>query len=327
MTVPIQNRTKQIPRRFCIAPMMNHTDRHFRYFLRLLSPHAWLFTEMIPAQALRHGQAQALLAFDPQEHPIALQLGSSEPSDLALCASQAEAAGYDEINLNVGCPSSRVQAGRFGACLMKEPQRVAECITAMCDRVDIPVTVKCRIGVDDQDTDEEFFEFVQTLSQAGCSIFYVHARKGLLSGLSPRQNRSIPPLNYPRVWRLKQAFPRLTIVINGGIRTLEEVRQQLEQVDGVMLGRIACDDHQVLRAVEQELFPVEQDSPTSLEVLENYLPYLETQHRQGVPLALMTRHLTGLFRGQPGARKWRQQAARPDTFSSLQKTARQVASQ
>ena len=226
-------------RTFCIAPMMDHTDRHFRYFVRVLSPHAWLFTEMIATDAVLHGTPNLCLGLIPAEQPVALQLGGSDPEDLARCAAIAQDFGYDEVNLNVGCPSSRVSAGRFGACLMKEPLRVADCVAEMQAKVQIPVTVKCRIGVDGQDTEEALTEFVQTVADAGCQTFYVHARIAMLSGLSPKQNRTIPPLNCGRVWALKHEFPHLTIVINGGIRSTEEVQQHLTQVDGVMVGRLA----------------------------------------------------------------------------------------
>ena len=313
---------------FCIAPMMDHTDRHFRYFLRLLSPHARLFTEMVTTGAVLHGKTDSLLGFGLAERPLALQLGGSEPEALARCAAIAQDFGYDEVNLNVGCPSGRVSAGRFGACLMKEPERVAEGIAAMMARVNIPVTVKCRIGVDARDSEEEFQSFVQTVAAAGCSTFYVHARKAVLAGLSPKQNRSVPPLNYARVWDLKRAFPELTVVINGGIRSVENVQQHLTRVDGVMVGRLAYEDHWVIREIEQALFPETSVPETPLDALDAYLPYMEEQNRAGVPLAHMTRHISALFRGCPGAKTWRQATAAPDTtgmsLESLRETARQV---
>ena len=310
---------------FCIAPMMDHTDRHFRYFLRVLSPHAWLFTEMVASGAVLHGDAESLLGFDPAEQPVALQLGGSDPDDLARCAAIAQDFGYGEVNLNVGCPSSRVSAGRFGACLMKEPLRVADCVAAMQAKVRIPVTVKCRIGVDRQDAEEVLTEFVQTVADAGCRTFYVHARIAMLSGLSPKQNRTIPPLNYERVWALKREFPHLTTVINGGIRSVEEVQQHLAQVDGVMVGRLACEDHWAIRQIERVLFPDSQVPETPLEAFDAYLPYLEEQCRAGVPLARMTRHITGLFRGCPGAKGWRQAAACPDSSVSALQALRETA--
>ena len=314
---------------FCIAPMMDYTDRHFRYFLRLLSPHARLFTEMVTTGAVLHGDADSLLGFNPAEHPLVLQLGGSEPEDLARCAAIAETFGYDEVNLNVGCPSNRVSAGRFGACLMKEPERVAEGIAAMKNRVKIPVTVKCRIGVDERDSEEEFQSFVQTMAAAGCSTFYVHARKAMLTGLSPKQNRSIPPLNHARVWDLKHGFPELTVVINGGVRSVEDVQQHLTRVDGVMVGRIAYEDHWVIREIEQALFPEASVPETPLDALDAYLPYMEVQREAGVPLAHMTRRINALFRGRPGAKAWRQLIAAPDasgvSLETLRKTAQQVA--
>ncbi len=314
---------------FCIAPMMDHTDRHFRYFLRVLSPHAWLFTEMVNTGAILHGDTQSLLEFNPAEQPIALQLGGSDPEDLARCAGIAQDFGYDEVNLNVGCPSGRVSAGRFGACLMKEPLKVADCVAAMQGNIQIPVTVKCRIGVDGQDTEETLAEFIRTVADAGCRTFYVHARVAVLSGLSPKQNRTVPPLNYARVWALKREFPHLDIVINGGIRSVEEVKQHLAQVDGVMVGRLACDNHWAIRQIEQTLFPDSSIPETPVEAFDAYVPYLEEQCRAGVPLARMTRHITSLFHGQPGAKNWRQAAACPDSSASalqaLQETAHRVA--
>ncbi len=315
-----------MPKRiFCIAPMMDHTDRHFRYFLRVLSPHAWLFTEMVTTGAVLHGDTESLLGFDPAEQPVALQLGGSDPEGLARCTAIAQDYGYNEVNLNVGCPSSRVSAGRFGACLMKEPLRVADCVAAMQAKVQTPVTVKCRIGVDGQDTEEALAEFVQIVADAGCQTFYVHARTAMLSGLSPKQNRTIPPLNYDRVWALKREFPHLTIVINGGIRSAEEVQQHLAQVDGVMVGRLACEDHWAIREIEQVLFPDSMAPKTPLEAFDAYLPYLEEQRRAGVPLARMTRHITGLFHGRPGAKNWRQAAASPDSSESALQALRETA--
>lgn len=312
---------------FCIAPMMDHTDRHFRYFLRVLSPHAWLFTEMVTTGAVLHGDTESLLGFDPAEQPVALQIGGSDPGDLARCAGIAQDFGYDEVNLNVGCPSSRVSAGRFGACLMKEPLRVADCVAEMQAKVRIPVTVKCRIGVDGQDTEEALTKFIQTVSDAGCRTFYVHARIAMLSGLSPKQNRTIPPLNYGRVWALKREFPHLAIVINGGIRSAEEVQEHLTRVDGVMVGRLACEDHWTIREIEQVLFSDSIAPETPLEAFDAYLPYLEEQRRAGVPLARMTRHITGLFRGRPGAKNWRQVAACPDSSASALQALREAACQ
>ncbi len=315
---------------FCIAPMMDRTDRHFRYFLRILSPHAWLFTEMVTTGAMLHGNAESLLKFNSAERPVALQLGGSDPNELALCAEIAQQYGYDEVNLNVGCPSGRVSAGRFGACLMKEPARVADCVAAMRAKAQVPVTVKCRIGVDQQDTEESLTKFIQTVSDAGCRTFYVHARVAMLSKLNPRQNRAIPPLNYDRVWALKREFPDLFIVINGGIHSIEDARMHLSRVDGVMVGRLACEDHWAIRKIQRALFPEsEAETPkTPLEALDAYLPYLEEQCEEGIPLARMTRHIARLFRGVPGAKEWRRATACPNSSASalrsLRETARQV---
>ncbi len=314
-------------RTFCIAPMMDHTDRHFRYLMRLLAPHAWLFTEMIPAGAVLHGNASKFLDFNEEEHPVSLQLGGSEPGDLARCAAMAQEQGYDEVNLNVGCPSGRVSAGRFGACLMKEPERVAECVSAMQARTDIPVSVKCRIGVDRQDSAEDLHRFVATVAEAGCQIFYVHARKAMLSGLSPKQNRTIPPLNYERVWELKREFPQLTVVVNGGIRAVDEVYRQLAHMDGVMIGRLAYEDPWTVRRMENELFSASNIPATPSEVLEAYLPYLERERLRGVPLARMTRHISGLLHGRPGARNWRRVATRPEPEDAALNALRDMAGQ
>ncbi len=307
--------------------MMDYSDRHFRYLMRLLAPHSWVFTEMVPAGAIVHGNAAKFLQFDAHEHPVVLQVGGNDPDELAQCAAMAQKWGYDEVNLNVGCPSGRVSAGRFGACLMKEPQRVAECVRAMQDEVSIPVSVKCRIGVDEQDSSKTLDFFVQTVADAGCRIFYVHARKALLSGLSPKQNRNIPPLDYSRVWALKRDFPQLTIVINGGIRTSEEAKQHLSRVDGVMVGRLAYENHWSVRQLEQELFPPSSDT-TRHDIVKAYLPYLQSQNREGVPMARMTRHLASLFRGQPGARDWRRMVSNPtpaeSTLHEMQEMAARI---
>ena len=310
---------------FCIAPMMDRTDRHFRYFLRVLSPHARLFTEMVTTGAILHGDADSLLEFDPAERPVALQLGGSDPDSLVRCAGVAQDRGYDEVNLNVGCPSGRASSGSFGACLMKDPLRVADCVAAMRSKVQIPVTVKCRIGVDRQDSEEALTEFIQTVSNAGCRTFYVHARIAMLSKLSPRQNRMVPPLNYERVWALKREFPDLAIVINGGIRSVEEVREHLDRVDGVMVGRLACEDHWAIRQIERALYPDSKVPKTPLDALDAYLPYLEKQCRAGVPLARMTRHIRSLFRGHPGAKSWRQAATFPNSSASGLQTLREIA--
>ena len=291
--------------RFCVAPMMDWTDPHERYFLRLISRRARLYTEMVTTGAVIFGDRNRFLAFSAEEHPVALQLGGSDPQDMALCARLGEDAGFDEININVGCPSDRVQAGRFGACLMREPGLVAGCVSEMRARVSIPVTVKCRIGVDQSDSYEELCEFTQQMSDAGCEVIIVHARKAWLSGLSPKENREIPPLNYPRVYELKRQFPELTVVINGGITTLDEASRHLFQVDGVMVGRAAYQNPWSLQAVDGRIFGDSRTPVSRWDVLDSYKSYIGRQLASGVPLKRMARHLLGLFHGQPGARVWR----------------------
>ncbi|CAN5341377.1 tRNA dihydrouridine(20/20a) synthase DusA [soil metagenome] len=285
---------------------MDWTDRHCRYFLRIVAPCVRLYTEMIPAAALVRGDAERLLAFDPAEHPVALQLGGSEPAELASAARLGEDAGYDEINLNIGCPSDRVQSGRFGACLMAEPDRVAACVAALRDAVAVPVTVKCRIGIDEEDSDEFLETFVATVANAGCAVFIVHARKAILKGLSPKQNREVPPLEYPRVYRLKAAFPELTIVINGGIAGTQAVARHLEHVDGVMLGREAYHNPLWLGTLQAEfLSHGSWPAPSRDAVLRAFVPYVRARLAEGYRLHHMTRHILGLYAGQPGARRWR----------------------
>ncbi len=287
-----------------VAPMMDWTDRHCRYFLRQVAPSVELYTEMVTAAAIHHGDADRLLAFDPEEHPVVVQLGGSDPVLMAAASERAAAFGYDEININVGCPSDRVQSGRFGACLMAEPQLVAECYAAMQRAVDVPVTVKSRIGIDDLDSFEFLDTFVQTLADAGCRKFIVHARIALLSGLSPKENRSVPPLRYDRVYRLKRAHPELEIVINGGIQTVDAVDELLEQVDGVMIGREAYQNPWFLAVLEQHLDP-DVVPPERAEVARCMRSYMERECGNGVRVNSITRHLLGLFAGQPGARAWR----------------------
>ena len=295
--------------RFCVAPMMEWTDRHCRYFLRLLSRHALLYTEMVTSAAIVHGDRARLLDFDAAEHPLALQLGGSDPRELAESARIGEQWGYDEINLNVGCPSDRVQSGRFGACLMAEPPLVAECVAAMGAAVTVPVTVKCRIGIDERDSYEELHAFVRLVSEAGARTVIVHARKAWLSGLSPKENREIPPLVYPTVHRIKQDFPRLTIVINGGIDTLEGCHEQLRHVDGVMLGRAAYHNPWLLARVDAELFGDAHPVPSRHDALEAFLPYVERELRAGRRLCQISRHVLGLFQGCPGGRRFRRHIA------------------
>ena len=284
--------------------MMDWTDRHCRVLHRTLSGRAMLYTEMLTTGAILHGDRERLLAFDPVEHPVALQLGGSEPADLAEAARIGEAEGYDEINLNVGCPSDRVQSGRFGACLMREPELVAECMAAIAAAVKVPATVKCRIGVDDQDPEESLFTLVDLCAQAGVRHFVVHARKALLKGLSPKENRDVPPLNYPLVYRLKRERPDLTIVLNGGVATLDEAEGHLAHVDGVMLGRAAYHTPALLGEVDARLFG-EGETVSAAQAVARYRPYMARQLEGGTHLAAMTRHMLGLFHGEAGARTWR----------------------
>ena len=285
--------------------MMDWTDRHCRYFHRLLSPHARLYTEMVTSAALVRGDPCRLLAHDPAEHPLALQLGGSDPLELAQAARLGEQAGYDEINLNVGCPSDRVQSGRFGACLMREPALVGDCVRAMREAVGarVPVTVKCRIGVDEQDAYADLQHFVQSMLAAGVEVLIVHARKAWLQGLSPKENREIPPLDYPRVHRLKRDFPALTVVLNGGLTTVAQAEAQLAQVDGVMLGRAAYHDPFVLARLESALYGAAL--PAREQVLDRLRPYLEAEAARGTAFKHIARHLLGLYQGEPGARGFR----------------------
>lgn len=285
--------------------MMDWTDRHCRRFLRAISRHVLLYTEMVHANAVVKGKRGYLLQFDPAEHPVALQLGGSEPTLLAEAAAIGEQFGYDEINLNVGCPSDRVQSGRFGACLMAEPELVAECVAAMQARVSIPVTVKTRIGIDHLDSYEHLHQFVATVAAAGCGTFIVHARKAWLKGLSPKENREIPPLRYDVAARVKQDFPALQVMVNGGVKSLEEVEAQLRSFDGVMIGREAYQNPWMLAEADQQLFGADTPARSREAVLEEFLAYMEAELASGTPLRAMTRHMLGLFQGQPGARHWR----------------------
>lgn len=291
--------------RLCVAPMMDCTDRHARAFLRGFGADIVLYTEMVTAAALIHGDRERLLAYSPQEHPLALQLGGSDPTALAQAARMGADAGYDEINLNVGCPSDRVRSGHFGACLMLEPERVADCVAAMRSAVSIPVTVKCRLGVDDVDSDDHLHAFVDRVASAGCSLFIVHARKAILAGLSPRQNREIPPLQYHRVHRLAAARPDLEIILNGGLRDVASCRAQMPHVGGVMLGREAYYNPAILGPLNQVLLDPEAPVISADQALQRYLPYIDAQLAAGTPLIQMSRHLLGLFSGQPGARRFR----------------------
>ena len=287
-----------------VAPMMDWTDRHCRTFHRVLAPGALLYTEMVHAQAILHGDRERLLGFDDSEHPVALQLGGSDPAHLAQAAKVGEEWGYDEVNLNVGCPSDRVQAGRFGACLMKEPPLVAECIGAMIDAVKIPVTVKCRLGVDEQEDYGAFLKFVDTVAATGCQDFIVHARKAWLSGLSPKENRDIPPLRYDWVHRLKQERPALRISLNGGLATVEACIEQLAHVDAVMIGRMAYHEPYRLHLLDCALSRREPRTREAL--LREYLPYVQRHLDKGLALKHITRHILGLYHAQPGGRAYRQ---------------------
>ena len=307
-------------RRLSIAPMLDCTDRHERYFLRLISKHILLYSEMVVANAVLHTKPEQFLGHEAFEHPAVLQLGGSNPADLAQASKLVEAAGFQEVNLNCGCPSDRVQNGNFGACLMKSKSLVADCFKAMQDAVSIPVSIKCRIGVDEFDSWEFFEDFIQTIKGAGCRVFIVHARKAWLQGLSPKENREVPPLHYDFVHRLKAEMPELNISINGGIKTLDQVEEQLKDLDGVMVGREAYENPWFLRDADERIFGdkrPESDNPADIiagkarpatrkALLEAYLPYVEKQTAEGCPMTILVKHLYGLFTGLPGARKFRQ---------------------
>lgn len=291
--------------RFSVAPMLDWTDRHCRYFHRLLTKNTLLYTEMVTTGAIIYGKGD-YLAYSEEEHPVSLQLGGSDPAALAQCAKLAQERGYDEINLNVGCPSDRVQNGRFGACLMADAQLVADCVKAMRDMVSIPVTVKTRIGIDEQDSYEFLCEFIDTVSTKGdCDMFIIHARKAWLSGLSPKENREIPPLDYPRVYQLKRDFPHLTMALNGGVKTLEEAKEHLKHLDGVMVGREAYQNPSILTAVDNQLFDETMPIVDSVAAVRSMYPYIEKELSNGAYLGHMTRHMLGIFQGIPGARQWR----------------------
>jgi tRNA-dihydrouridine synthase A len=310
-----------LDRRLCVAPMMDWTDRHCRYFHRLLAPRALLYTEMIVADALLHGDVARLLAFDPAEHPVACQLGGSDPRKLAVAARRVAEAGYDEVNLNVGCPSDRVQSGRFGACLMREPGLVAECVAAMREAVDIPVTVKTRLGVDELDSEEFLARFIEVVAGGGCEVFILHARKAWLQGLSPKQNREIPPLDHERAYRMRAAFPRLDFVLNGGIREPAAATGHLRRMDGVMLGREAYEHPWQLRAFHASLLG-EAPATSREAVLAEMVRYAARERAAGTRLWSIARHLLGLYSGEPGARSFRRRlseacrdpAAAPETL-------------
>jgi len=312
-------------RTFSVAPMMDCTDRHARYFMRLITQRSLLYTEMVTTGAIIHGDRNHLLGYDPFEHPIALQLGGSDPDDLTVCAQIGQEWGYDEINLNVGCPSDRVQSGRFGACLMAEPELVRDCVGAMREAVSVPVTVKTRIGIDEEDSYEALQAFVRIVSESGCGVFIFHARKAWLKGLSPKENREVPPLKYDVVYQIKRDFPHLHVSINGGITSLDDVAKHLEAVDGVMVGREAYSNPYFMAKVDRRFFGDDHSVLSRHEVLKHYLVYVEQQLDQGRRLNQMSRHLVGLFQGQPGARAWRryisENAHKPHSDASVLRTA------
>ncbi len=288
-----------------IAPMMDYTDRHFRYVMRSLTKRILFYTEMITTQAIIHGDRTKLLDFSVEEKPVALQLGGDNPQQLAECAKIGQDWGYDEINLNVGCPSSRVQNGNFGACLMAQPETVAKCVEAMTKVVNIPVTVKHRIGIDNQDSYEDLSNFVKTVSSVGCKRFIVHARKAWLQGLSPKENREIPPLRYEDVYRLKRDFPHLTMEINGGIKTLEAIKTHLHYVDGVMIGRAAYDNPYLFASVDQEIYGSQQPIISREDAIASLYPYIDFWTARNVKLNTIMRHFLQIFFGQPGSRMWK----------------------
>ena len=292
-------------RQFCVAPMMQYTDMHDRYLLRLISKRIFLYTEMIATGSLIFGKCFNQLEFNTEEHPVGVQLGGSNISDLIECSKKCEQFGYDEINLNVGCPSDRVQKGKFGACLMLEPNLVAECLAAMKNSVSIPVSIKCRLGVDDHKEYKFLYDFVSIVKESGVKVFIIHARNGILKGLSPRQNRNIPPLKYDYVYRLKKDFPDLEIIINGGIKNLDDSQMHLEKVDGVMIGRAAYDNPFMLKDIDPRFYNVDSSANSKKEVLSQYLEYVERQIQNGHNLSRMMKHLFGLSRGDKYAKSFR----------------------
>ena len=294
-----------INRKFCVAPMMDWTDRHDRVFLRKFSKNILLYTEMITSASLEYGDAEYLLKYNEEEHPVALQIGGSKLDELSHGAILGERAGFDEINLNVGCPSDRVKSGEFGACLMAKPKLVADCIKSMKDSVNIPVTIKCRTGIDNLDSQSRLLEFIDTISSAGCKTFIIHARKAILNGLTPKENREIPPLNYQRVFAVKETFPDLEIVINGGISNLSDASSFLEKVDGVMIGREAYQNPFFLNEVDEVIFGCSPSEKDRTNHLEEYILYIESELQKGTPLKHMTRHILGLFKSQKGGKQFR----------------------
>lgn len=307
----------QPDRRLSVAPMMDWTTRDYRFLARLITRHTLLYTEMVVAQAILRGDRERFLAFNDEEHPVALQLGGCEPQDLAEAARIAEQYGYDEINLNVGCPSDRVQQGKIGAILMAEPELVGQCVEAMQAAVSVPVTVKTRIGIDDQDDYDFLYRFVSRMEQAGCPSLTIHARKAILSGLSPKENREIPPLIYQRAYAIKQAFPRMEIILNGGVKTLEEVHAHMGDVDGVMIGREAYQNPYFLADADRIVFADDHPVPSRRDIAEQFLPYVERRYALGHAPKHSLRHILNLFQGEPGARRFRRHLSenmhKPDT--------------
>ena len=296
---------KKLDHKFCIAPMMQYTDMHDRYLLRLISKRVFLYTEMIATGSLIYGKCYDQLEFNDEEHPVGIQLGGSNILDLVECSKKCEQYGYDEINLNVGCPSDRVQKGRFGACLMLEPKLVADCLSNMQNSVNIPISIKCRLGVDDNEDYQFLYDFVSVVKQSGVKVFIIHARNGILSGLSPRQNRTIPPLKYDYVYKLKNDFPDLEIIINGGIKTLDESSKHLTKVDGIMIGRAAYDNPFILKDIEPRFYNEDSSIKSKKEILNLYMEYVDKQLQNGHSLSRMMRHLFGLSKGDKNAKSFR----------------------
>ena len=313
--------------RFCVAPMMDRTDRHERFFLRSLSKNAYLYTEMINANAVLFGNQNELLKFNECEHPLAIQLGGNDPIKLSEAATISESYGYDEINLNVGCPSTKVQNGDFGAILMRNPNLVAKCVKAIKNNVNIPVSIKCRIGVDDMDEEKDLNTFIKKVSDSGCKIFIVHARKAWLKGLSPRENRNIPPLNYERVYKLKDEFPHLEIIINGGLETIEDSKNHLTKVDGVMMGRKAYENPFQLTKVDHLFYGMPFLSKTRKEVLLRMIPYIIQQHKAGIKINLISRHFMGLTKGTRFAKQIRANLTNLNALKEPEKKLTQIANQ
>ena len=313
--------------RFCVAPMMDRTDRHERFFLRSLSKKAYLYTEMINANAVLFGDQNELLKFNECEHPLAIQLGGNDPIKLSEAATISESYGYDEINLNIGCPSNKVQSGNFGAILMNKPNLVAKCVKAIKNKVNIPVSVKCRIGVDDMDEEKDLNTFIKKVSDSGCKIFIVHARKAWLKGLSPRENRNIPPLNYERVYKLKDEFPHLEIIINGGLENIEDSKNHLTKVDGVMMGRKAYENPFQLTKVDHLFYGMPFLSKTRKEVLLRMIPYIIKQHKAGIKINLISRHFMGLTKGTRFAKQIRANLTNLNALKEPEKKLTQIANQ